>query len=409
MPRPQLAIGDYGSISYSYALPTVTARCRFRGLDGVTRQVSASGVSSVKAKTEKQKVDTGKAAATTALKARLNELKRGTDDLNSESRIGELAELWFTGKHSEGLKYRTIERARSVLDNHVLPSLGALRIREATTAKLDIYIRDVAAKNGAATAVIVRSVLSGMFGEAQRYDAVAGNPVAATRVPKRERSAIRAMSYEEFAGMRKFAEERLKPLTKDERLARAKGDRNKMGGANRAQTPLDVIDFLIGTGARASEVLGLCWEDVHLDGDVPFVTIRQQVIREKLRGLVLAPTKERDVRRLALPGFAVSMLTRRLLLPSNEWGAVFTNVRNNLIDPSNMRTVWRSLFKDSEYAWVTQKTLRKTVATIVDLELGSEVAAKQLGHTSDKMTLKYYVQPSELPSDQRAALETFGA
>lgn len=409
MPRPQLAIGDYGSISYSYALPTVTARCRFRGLDGVTRQVSASGVSSVKAKTEKQKVDTGRAAATTALKARLNELKRGTDDLNSESRIGELAELWFTGKHSEGLKYRTIERARSVLDNHVLPSLGALRIREATTAKLDIYIRDVAAKNGAATAVIVRSVLSGMFGEAQRYDAVVGNPVAATRVPKRERSAIRAMSYEEFAGMRKFAEERLKPLTKDERLARAKGDRNKMGGANRAQTPLDVIDFLIGTGARASEVLGLCWEDVHLDGDVPFVTIRQQVIREKLRGLVLAPTKERDVRRLALPGFAVSMLTRRLELPSNEWGAVFTNVRNNLIDPSNMRTVWRSLFKDSEYAWVTQKTLRKTVATIVDLELGSEVAAKQLGHTSDVMTKKFYIEPSKLPSDQRAALETFGA
>lgn len=409
MPRPQLAIGDYGSISYSYALPTVTARCRFRGLDGVTRQVSASGMMSPKARTEKQKMDTGKRDAEANLKARLHEMKRGTEDLNSESRIGELAELWFTGKHSEGLKYRTIERARSVLDNHVLPALGGLRIREASTAKLDIYIRDVAAKNGPATAVIVRSVLSGMFGEAQRYDAVAGNPITATRVPKRAKSEIRAMSLDEFLGMRKHAEERLKPLTTEERLTRAKGVRSRMGGANRAQTPLDVIDFLIGTGARASEVLGLCWEDVHLDGEVPFVKIHQQVIREKERGLVLAPTKERDVRRLALPGFAVEMLTRRQELPGNEWGVVFTNVRNNLIDPSNMRTVWRSLFKGSEWEWVTQKTLRKTVATLIDLELGSEIAAKQLGHTSDKLTKLYYIEPSKLPQDQRSALDKFGA
>lgn len=379
----------------------MTARCRFRGLDGVTRQVSASGAGKT--------ASAAKRAASANLQARMQGMKRGTEDLNSESRIGDLAELWFTGKHSEGLKYRTIERARSVLDNHVLPSLGGLRIREASTAKLDIYIRDVAAKNGPATAVIVRSVLSGMFSEAQRYDAVVTNPITATRVPKRVKSEIRAMSLDEFLGMRKHAEERLKPLTRDERLARAMGNRSRMGGANRAQTPLDVIDFLIGTGARASEVLGLCWEDVHLDGDVPFVKIHQQVIREKERGLVLAPTKERDVRRLALPGFAVEMLTRRQSLPGNEWGAVFANVRNNLIDPSNMRTVWRSLFKGSDWEWVTQKTLRKTVATLIDLELGSEIAAKQLGHASDAMTRLYYIEPSKLPQDQRSALDKFGA
>lgn len=409
MPRPQLAIGGHGHVTYSVKGGVTTARCRFRGLDGVTRQASASGVPSTTAKTEKQKKESGERAALAALDEKLGEKQRGTEDLNSESRVSDLAELWFTGKHSEGLKYRTIERARSVLDNHVLPSLGSLRIREASTAKLDIYIRDAAARNGPSTAVIVRSVLSGMFSEAQRYDAVVTNPVTATRVPKRVKSEIRAMSLDEFLGMRKHAELRLKPLTVDERLARANGNRSRMGGANRAQTPLDVIDFLIGTGARASEVLGLCWEDVHLDGDVPFVKIHQQVIREKERGLVLAPTKERDVRRLALPGFAVEMLTRRQTLPGNEWGAVFTNVRNNLIDPSNMRTVWRSLFKGSEWEWVTQKTLRKTVATLIDLELGSEIAAKQLGHTSDQMTKRHYIEPSKLPQDQRSALDKFGA
>ena len=407
MPRPQLAIGDYGNISYAHALPVVTARCRFRGLDGVTRQISATGVGT--GRTEKLQTSSGERAAKANLLAKMGELKQGTEDLNSESRVSELAELWFQSKHSDGLKYRTMERAQSVLAKHVVPSIGGLRLREASTAKLDIYIRKVAADSGPATAIIVRSVLSGMFAEAQRYDAVVTNPVAATRVPKRPKSEIRAMSFDEFVAMRAHAEHKLKPLTRQERLDRAEGDTRRMGGANRAQTPLDVIDFLIATGARASEVLGLCWEDVDLDGDVPFVRIHQQVIREKERGLVLAPTKERDVRLLALPGFAVEMLRRRQELPGNQWGAVFTNVRNNLFDPSNVRKTWRGLFADSEWAWVTQKTLRKTVATVIDLELGSEVAAKQLGHTSDAVTRKFYIAASKLPQDQRPALERFGS
>lgn len=422
-PRQPLKIGGHGNIHESYAEPVATVRCRFRGLDGVTRQISAQGTYPVKTRPG-DKERKALAAAHANLAEKMSAAKQGTEDLNSESRISELAELWFTSKHSDGLKYRTMERARSVLDNHVVPSIGGLRLREASTAKLDVYVRKVAQRSGPATAIIVRSVLSGMFAEAQRYDAVVTNPVTATRVPKRAKSEIRAMSYDEFMAMRAHAEARLKPLTREERFARAEGDTRRMGGANRAQTPLDVIDFLIATGARASEVLGLCWDDVHLDGDVPFVRIHQQVIREKERGLVLAPTKERDVRLLALPGFAVEMLRRRQQLPPNQWGAVFTNVRNNLFDPSNVRTVWRGLFGPTKeekkklsdkvldemypWRWVTQKTLRKTVATVIDLELGSEVAAKQLGHTSDQMTRKFYIAPSKLPQDQRSALEQFG-
>jgi len=405
-PRPQLGVGKSGAVSFAHSLPVVTARCRFRGLDGVTRQVSAQGVGV--GRTDKAVILSGEKAARAALEAKLSVMSQGSDELNSETRLSELAELWYTSKLGEGLKYRTLERSRSVLDTHVIPGVGGLRIREATTAKLEVYVRRVAAERGAATAVIVRSVLSGMFSEAQRFDAVVVNPIAATRVPKRTKGEIRAMSFSEFEGMRAHAVEALKPLTKEERLARANGDVRRMGGANRAQTPLDVIDFLIATGARASEVLGLCWGDVHLDGDVPFVRIHQQVIREKERGLVLAPTKERDVRLLALPAFAVDMLSRRALLPTNQDGAVFTNVRGNLIDPSNMRSVWRKLFKGTEWEWVTQKTLRKTVATVIDMELGSELAAKQLGHTSDKMTRTYYIAASKLPQDQRSALEQFG-
>ncbi|MEQ4566229.1 tyrosine-type recombinase/integrase [Paenarthrobacter sp. CAP02] len=361
-----------------------------------------------------------------ALKVKLDAMRMGTGDINSETRISELVEVWWAGKQTEGLKYRTLERLRGHVDRHIVPRIGGLRVREATTARLDVFIRDLLQTLGPTTTVQVRSALMGVFTEAQRHDAVVVNPVAATRVPKRERGVIRALSLEEFLGMRRHAEEQLRPLTRGERLARAGGDLKRMGGTNRAQTPLDVIDFLIGTGCRASEPLGLQWADVHLDDEVPWVRIRQQVIREKERGLVLAPTKEKDVRNLALPGFAVEMLRRRQQLPANDMGLVFTNVRNNLIDPSNMRKTWRSLFAPEPvereklinagtldemfpWHWVTQKTLRKTVATLINLELGSEVAATQLGHTSDQITRKHYIEKDRKPSDQRSALEKFNA
>ena len=406
-PRPQLAIGTYGNVSCSWDGLNVTARSRYRGLDGVTRQVSVSLVVEKK-RTPAATTAAGEKAAEEAIAAKVARLTGGTAEVNSETRIKDLAELWFLGKQTEDLKYRTIERARSVLDKHVIPRMGGLKLHEATTSRIDLVIREITAESGKATAVIIRSILSGIFGEAQRHDAIGANPVAATRVPKRERGEIRALSLEDFLGMRRHAEEQLRPLTRQERLDRAQGDIMRMGGTNRAQTPLDVIDFLIGTGARASEVLGLQWCDVHLDDEIPWVHIHQQIIREKERGLVLAPTKERDERRLALPGFAVEMLRRRQQLPVNEWGVVFTNVRGNLVDPSNMRKVWRKLFKGSAYEWVTQKTLRKTVATLINLELGSEIAAKQLGHASDSMTKRFYIEPSKLPSDQRSALEAFG-
>lgn len=421
-PRPQLAIGDYGAVSYAYDLPKVTAKCRFRGMDGVTRQVSALGVG--RGRDAKAITSTGKNAALAALKSKINELKRGSDSINSETRLKDLAETWYAGQQTEGLKYNTLKRNRAALDNHITPKIGGLKLREATTSRLDLFIRDVSVKSGPSAAAVVRSVLSGIFTEAQRYDAVDGNPVAATRVPKIERKAIRALSLDEFLGMRAFAQERMRPLTWQERFEKAGGDKYRMGGVSRSQTPLDVIDFLIGTGVRPAEVLGLRWDDVHLDAEVPWVHIHQQIIRETGKGLVFAPTKERDERRLALPAFAVEMLRRRQELPGNEWGVVFANARNKLMCPDSMRGVWNDLFRPSvkerkevspevlaeryPWAWVTQKTLRKTVATLIAEAGGSVRAADQLGHTSDRMTKLHYIAPSLLPLDEREILDALG-
>lgn len=394
-PRPALGIGEYGSMHTTNTDGTWTARARFRGLDGKVRQVSATGTTRTKAES--------------ALRAKLAVRKQGSSELNSETLIRDLAEQWYQQRRHDGLKYRTLDGIRVSLDRHIIPKLGGLRIREATTARLDAFIQAVVAGNGPGPGRKARSNLSGMFKLAIRYDAAAANPALGTLRPKVARGVVHAMDLQDFLRFRAHAELAVRPESHQSRIERSGGDPRRRGGLNKSHTIVDIIDFLIGTGCRSSEVLGVCWDDVHLDDAVPWVRIHRQVQRQRGVGLVLVPTKEDDVRLLALPAFTVAMLRRRQESePANKWGAVFTNIRGNLVDSVNMRTVWHSIFDGTEWDWVTPKTLRKTVATIVAAEQGSELAAKQLGHASDAVTKLHYIEASRTPLDQRLSLEGFG-
>lgn len=394
MPRPQLAVGDYGSISYSVTPEGKhVAMARFRDSDGETRRVKAQGSS--------------KGAAAKALKAKFKDRERsgGEADLSNESTVAELAERYYAAKCQENLAANTRYNIRLAIDNHIIPRVGRLRIREVTAQRLDKAITAVTRDNGPGTARVARSTMSGMFSAAVRWGAATTNPVQYTPMPKMVHKEIRVLTGAEFLAMRAHAVEAVRPRTAEERLARANGDRGRMGGQDRGRVTLDVLDFLLATGCRAGEVPGLEWADVHLDAPQPWVEIRQQVVREIGVGLVLTPTKERDVRRLLLPGFAVEMLRARQLVATGPM--VFPSKRGTLLAPRNFASSWTGVFKDSEWSWVTQKVLRKTVATIINAEHGSGLASQQLGHASDGVTKRHYIAQSMTPLDTGTVLESF--
>jgi len=365
---------------------------RYRDEDGETRRVKAQGRS--------------KSAAETALKAKFqSRTKTGGDELKAESTIRELCERYHELKQGEDLAPNTLHNIRRTIDKAIIPRLGKLRLWEATPQRLQAVITAVTVEHGPGAALMLRTNLSGMFAVAARWGAVTSNPVEFTQRPKLEKKEIRALSIEELLAMRQHAVARLRPFTYEERFARANGDKGRMGGKNRSTTLLDVVDFLLATGCRRAEAPGLAWEDVHLGDPVPWVRIRQQVVRVTGVGLILTPTKERDVRNLRLPRFAIEMLARRRELVAGDM--VFPSERGTLLSPTNINIAWRKAFAGSDFEWMTPKTLRKTVATLVDAEHGSGLAAKQLGHASDKMTRAYYIAASALPVDAGSALEFF--
>lgn len=335
-------------------------------------------------------------------------LEIGASDISGSSSVRRVAELWYADKKDEGLAPRTIERHRQILDQYVLNAVGELPVRAATTGRLDRLVKDVSRNKGPGTARLVKSALSGIMGLATRYDAISHNPVVSVQTPRVPRVAVKALSVEEYKRLRALALDARRPATLEERRARAHGDGRRMGGANRSTTMLDVMEFLIATGVRPAEALALTWDRVFLDAPVPFVQIDRTVAR--IRGEALAiqeRTKTGDTRLLALPVHAVAMLTQRRGNGSADDDPVFTSARGTLIDPATMRKLWRDTFRGTEFAWVTQKTLRKTVATVLSSEFGPGFAAIQLGHVSDRVTRRFYIEASRVPHDSRSVLDRF--
>ena len=139
---------------------------RYRDWDGNVRQVKRHGAT--------------KGAARRNLAAAIRDRSSGTSqiDLNGETKLSVLSEVWFDEIKGRDLSPSTVQAYRDRLDKQILPSLGELRLRELSVGVVDRHLAAVKAAHGPSLAKTTRSVLSGLFTLACRYDAIATNPIA---------------------------------------------------------------------------------------------------------------------------------------------------------------------------------------------------------------------------------------
>jgi len=179
-------------------------------------------------------------------------------------------------------------------------------------------------------------------------------------------------------------------------------------GAKRAADLGDIFSLYTATGARTAEVLALRWADVDLDSTPATVTISATVAIAADGKLFRQehPKTESSRRELKLPAFAVDVLLRRRIDSYCEW--VFPSATGTLRWPHNLRRNWREALAGTAYAEVSPRALRKAVATLLRDELGVEAARDQLGHASEMVTRKHYIQPAHIGPDATSALDAFG-
>ncbi|MGI8899619.1 MAG: tyrosine-type recombinase/integrase, partial [Nocardioides sp.] len=89
-----------------------------------------------------------------------------------------------------------------------------------------------------------------------------------------------------------------------------------------------------------------------------------------------------------------------------DQNAVFATRNGTWHQVVNIERRWRQIRKDTGYEWVTPHTFRKTVATLISEATTSELASRQLGHSSSQVTRDHYIAKPAVSADLSMLLET---
>ncbi len=374
MARPPLPLGTWGKITRTEIAPgRWRARAKYRDYDGVTRRIERFG-------------RTGAAAERTLLQSledRVTPTRGAT--ITRDTTLEQLATAWLGGRGDE-IRDQSATTYTSAINRHIIPALGQVRVGEVSTGLLDAFLGTVTSASSAKTC---RVVLTGMFGLAARHDAIDHNPVRETTSRTQKRAAVRAMTVDEVAVLRV-------------NVAAWSGG-NEHGPARGLDLP-EIVDTILGTGARIGEVLAIRAEDVDLAADPPTVTITGTIVGNRRQP---APKTEYSYRELALPSFAAAALRRQIGrgLPA-DGGLVFPSRTGGPRQTDNVRRQLRDA-RGSEFDWVTPKVFRKTVATAIERAVDIETAAAQLGHSASAVTRMHYVERARSGPDVRHVLDEF--
>lgn len=359
-----LGLGEHGKITTVRVEGRWVARCRLRDFSGRERQLRRTGGTA--------------AAATRALQEAIQDALRGLGaaTYSKTTRLEVAAAGWLA--MFEGLVERgnrsptTLDIYRYEVERTVVPAIGRLRIGELTTPRLDNFVQSVLATKGYATAKLCRQVLSGICGWLVRQGALAANPVR--DLTPLEASTDRTPRALDVAGIRAWL------TVLDTHPVSVRHD-----------LP-DIARFMLGTGLRLGETLGVMWSDVDLAEGI--LCVDRTIVRVKGKGLIAKTVKSKaSERTLRLPDWLVVRLRARRVRLGAFDGPIFPSATGGWRDRNNVGKAFRTVRDTApEFGWVKPHTYRKTVATLLDT--GGATAreiADQLGHSRVSMTQDRYL------------------
>ncbi len=333
----------------------------------------------------------GRTRAEVLLKMR--EVQRDAEDgLASGGRhltVAVLAEEWLRHRSGE-LSASTLEVRTWAVRQHLVPALGARRVRQLSAEDVSLFLQDLALAGYArASLEKVRGVLIQVLRHAERQGLVVRNVAAIVPTPAGPRTEGRSLTVEQARLL----------------LEAAHGH------------PLEAA-FVLGLtcGLRPGELLGLGWEDVDLDQGL--LGVSRAVSR--VGGTVqLGPTKTASSRRqLRLPAAAEDALqqhrARQLAqqeLMGEHWqdlGLVFPTSRGTLLDPANLRRSLRTVTEQAGLGRWHPHELRHSAASLLSAAgVPLEEVADVLGHASTRVTSATYrhrttptVEAAAVPMEQ---------
>jgi integrase len=289
--------------------------------------------------------------------------------------IKELCTLYFTdleaglilGKRGRPKKPTTVATDTGRINRHIIPLIGARRVKDLTKADINKVLKDIMAgktrvsvktkklrgkaivRGGAGTATRTVGLLGGILTYAVEAGIIAANPAHGLRKPK-DNVRTRRLTEAEYRTLG----EMLRAAEKDEKYA----------------TTAKIIRQIALTGCRRSEMIGLMW--IEADTDTSCLRLADSKEGTSVRPVGLPVVEFLEARRGTASGSYV--------FPGYDEDNAFGGFPNH----------WKRIFKNSPLSDVTPHVLRHSFASVGnDLGFTEVTIAALVGHAKGSVTSKY--------------------
>lgn len=264
------------------------------------------------------------------------------NQITGDTTVRGLADAWLTRLRSEGrLENTTINEYERVLSGLVIPELGVIRLSALTTNHINALLKGLATESQNINRQRKAKVVTGaMLDEAVKSGAIASNPVRRSMSVKRPKTQTAGLGSSEVTAVRTAVQTWM-----DE----------KRPGPRATDDMADIIDVMLGTGARIGEVLALRWHDI--DFAAKRVQITATIKTETGLGTYRKPLA--TARTLDIPEFTINTLRRRQCRTRDvHTDAVFATRNGTWQQVNNVERRWRRIRKAAGLNWVKPESFR---------------------------------------------------
>ena len=321
----------------------------------------------------------------------ISEIDEGTYSDASKYTVSEWLETWLDTYVKPAVKDFTLDSYSNICRNHIIPSLGKLKLKELKTTQIQKFYNLLLDRGTLSVKTIknIHGVLHKALTQAYLVGEIKQNPADRCQLPKTYRPKIEPLENEDITRF----------------LEAIKGHK------------YEIVYFLtLFAGLRQGEVLGLTWDCVDFENNI--ILIDKQLKRSshhKGAHYHLDRTKNGRERYIGVAPAVIDMLRRQMIWQqecakkagsawNNEWNLVFTNELGNHLCHSTVYNNYKRIVKDLGIENKRFHDLRHTYA-VASLESGDDIKTVQdnLGHATSSFTLDVYGHVSKQMKQRSAA------
>jgi integrase len=278
---------------------------------------------------------------------------------------------WLTDSVKDTVRRSTFVQYKSVVNRHLIPALGRLKLKALTPAHArSLYREKLDCELSPRTVQYIHVTLHKALKQAVMDGLIPRNIADAVKAPQAHKIEVTPLTPAEVKVL----------------LSAASGDR------------LETLYITaIHTGLRRSELLGLKWTDIDLDART--LSVQRSLDRD---GTFNPPKRNKSRRTVkltaqaaeALKGHRARQNEERLQLGSlwEDWGLVFPNRSGKPMNADYLyHRGFRPLLERAELSGFTFHSLRHTCATLLlSKNVNPKIVSEMLGHATISQTMDTY-------------------